>query len=307
MEPTKPDQPAQVPRVSVPDHCMHKNRLQTYAQRSALPLPTYHTVNEGLTHLPKFRSTVLVDGVSYTSHTFLHRKEAEQDAAKVALDSILQKVKQEGCPMILEDKTFCKAILNEFAVKVNLDLPTYTTTQSEGKFPTFISTLSFHGKMYPGIPGRNKKEAEQLGAFNVIQHILGTEVGPILSQIINTKRPIFEELRKAKKNFPIVPYPDNSIQPKNVQETPPAKALKKPRLEHEPGSDPAVNISPVLGQPSSSDPAEQTGLQGTTATTSAKKPSRKNKRKGQNEMAADIDLKAGALPIVQATQCSVAQ
>lgn len=82
---------------------MHKNRLQEYAQRSAIPLPIYQTVNEGSQHAPQFRSTVLVDGASYTSpNTFSHRKAAEQDVAKIALANILQKIKEEGCPLILQ-------------------------------------------------------------------------------------------------------------------------------------------------------------------------------------------------------------
>lgn len=82
---------------------MHKNRLQEYTQRSSIPLPVYQTTNEGSLHAPRFRSTVLVDGTSYTSlDTFSHRKAAEQDAAKVALDCITKKIKDEGCPIIRE-------------------------------------------------------------------------------------------------------------------------------------------------------------------------------------------------------------
>lgn len=287
-----------------PDHFRHKNRLQEYAQRSAMPLPTYHTLNEGLTHHPKFRSTVLIDGDSYTSSaTFLHRKEAEQEAAKVALSGILHKVRKEGFPMILEDKTFCKSILNEFAVKMNLEMPTYTTAQTEGKFPTFISTLAFNGKLYPGTPGRNKKEAEQLGALNVIQHILGTEIGPVLSQIINTKRPLFEELRKVKvvNAMPTVPYEKNSVQLENIQEATRTPAFKKPKLEHEASTDLVANVTPpVLDALSSSSRERVTGSQGAAT---AKKTHRRNKRKGQSEVMANAA--GGALPIVQAT--SVAQ
>ncbi|RVX07560.1 Double-stranded RNA-binding protein 1 [Vitis vinifera] len=82
---------------------MHKNRLQEYTQRSAIPLPIYQTVNEGFQHAPKFRSTVLVDGATYTSpNTFSHRKAAEQDVARLALEFISKKIKDEGCPLIRE-------------------------------------------------------------------------------------------------------------------------------------------------------------------------------------------------------------
>jgi hypothetical protein len=82
---------------------MHKNRLQEYTQRSGIPLPIYQTINEGSSHAPQFRSSVLIDGVSYTSpNTFSHRKAAEQDVAKLALEGISLKIKEEGCPLILE-------------------------------------------------------------------------------------------------------------------------------------------------------------------------------------------------------------
>lgn len=80
---------------------MHKNRLQEYAQRSAISLPMYCTINEGSQHAPRFRSTVAVDGETYSSpNAFSHRKAAEQDVAKLALESILQKIKDERCPII---------------------------------------------------------------------------------------------------------------------------------------------------------------------------------------------------------------
>lgn len=82
---------------------MHKNRLQEYTQRSSISLPVYQTVNLGFQHAPKFRSSVLVDGMVYTSpNTFSHRKAAEQDVAKVALECISKKIRDEGCPLIRE-------------------------------------------------------------------------------------------------------------------------------------------------------------------------------------------------------------
>lgn len=68
---------------------------------------------------------------------------------------------------------FCKSILHEFAVKMNLEMPTYNTIQPQGLLPVFISSLVFNGEMYTGEAGRNKKEAEQLAARAVILSILG--------------------------------------------------------------------------------------------------------------------------------------
>ena len=86
--------------LGLPEQLMYKNRLQEYAQRSAIQLPMYKTVNEGSQHAPKFRSTVVVDGQIYTSaNTFLQRKIAEQDVSKLALEHISKKIKDERCPL----------------------------------------------------------------------------------------------------------------------------------------------------------------------------------------------------------------
>ncbi|KAJ4706936.1 Double-stranded RNA-binding protein [Melia azedarach] len=179
---------------------MHKNRLQEYAQRSAIALPVYNTVNEGYQHAPKFRSTVLVDGATYTSpNTFPNRRAAEQDVAKLALECISKKIKEEGCSLINEDTVFCKSILNEFAVKMNLEMPTYKTIQSEGLLPVFVSSLVFDGIAYTGETGRNKKEAEQLAAQAVIRSLLGTSgFATILFEIIKSKTKLYAALNKVK-------------------------------------------------------------------------------------------------------------
>lgn len=89
------------------DHHAYKNRLQELAHKSSIPIPTYSTVNEGLGHLPRFRATVFVDGKSYTSpNTFLHRKEAEQDVARIAYEVLLQKVNNEEIPPVHEVSAF---------------------------------------------------------------------------------------------------------------------------------------------------------------------------------------------------------
>ncbi|KAI9073580.1 hypothetical protein K1719_044484 [Acacia pycnantha] len=79
----------------IPEH-LYKNRLQEYAQASGMTLPSYETTNEGSAHAPKFWSTVLVGGNYYTSrNVFSVRKAAEQDAAKLAYEEIVSKIKDE--------------------------------------------------------------------------------------------------------------------------------------------------------------------------------------------------------------------
>ncbi|KAK9271606.1 hypothetical protein L1049_001968 [Liquidambar formosana] len=200
---------------------MHKNRLQEYTQRASIPLPIYQTINEGYQHAPQFRSSVLVDGAAYASpNTFSHRKAAEQNVAKLALECISKKIKDEGCPLIREDTVFCKSILNEFAVKMNLEKPIYNTIQSEGLLPVFISSLVFNGVTYTGVAARNKKEAEQLGARAVILSIL--EAGQLTNLLVTP--PAFNEFKTPKSEPsaeaippPIVFVPSVFEQPLGVE------------------------------------------------------------------------------------------
>lgn len=68
---------------------------------------------------------------------------------------------------------FCKSILNEFATKMNMEMPTYNTIKREGLLPVFVSSLVFNGASYTGGFGKNKKEAEQLAARVAILSLLG--------------------------------------------------------------------------------------------------------------------------------------
>ena len=62
--------------------------------------PIYRTMCERPSNALRFRSTVEVDGMTYTSpNTFLPKKKkktAEQDVAKVALEHISKRIRDEG-------------------------------------------------------------------------------------------------------------------------------------------------------------------------------------------------------------------
>jgi hypothetical protein len=70
-----------------------KSRLQEYVQKAGLPTPEYHTLKEGPSHEPIFKSTVLINNSKYESLPgFFSRKAAEQSAAEVALMEIARSV-----------------------------------------------------------------------------------------------------------------------------------------------------------------------------------------------------------------------
>jgi len=54
---------------------MYKNLLLVYTQRSSILQPIYQTMSGGPSNALRFRSTVEVDGVTYTSpNAFLQKK-----------------------------------------------------------------------------------------------------------------------------------------------------------------------------------------------------------------------------------------
>ena len=79
-----------------------KNRLQEYAQKAGLPTPEYHTLKEGPSHEPIFKSTVVVNNTKYDSLPgFFSRKAAEQSAAEVALMEIVKSVPATSIPAVV--------------------------------------------------------------------------------------------------------------------------------------------------------------------------------------------------------------
>lgn len=90
--------------LGVPDLVMHKNQLQEHVQKCGWPLPVYEIHNEGFAHAPKFRSTLWVNGKEYKSRlTYPHKKDAEQDAAELALKSLVSnenKKNEEHCKIL---------------------------------------------------------------------------------------------------------------------------------------------------------------------------------------------------------------
>ena len=60
-------------------------------------------MSKGPSNAQRFRSTVEVDGATYTSpNTFLPQKKAKQDVAKVALEHISNWIRDEGYPLVHE-------------------------------------------------------------------------------------------------------------------------------------------------------------------------------------------------------------
>ncbi|PWA99681.1 Double-stranded RNA-binding [Artemisia annua] len=187
-------QPQPLTGAGTKPHLYYKCLLTQYAQKLRKSPPVYQTRNEGLAHIPKYRSTVFFDGATYTSsNTFQHLKTAEMDVSRIAYFDVRQKSKTEAMNLIRENKMFCKSVMAEYADKINREKPKYTTTQLAGLIPVFRSTMLFNGVNYQGDGCKSKREAEQLVASAVILSYLDSESGNDMVEIINSKfRPLVE-------------------------------------------------------------------------------------------------------------------
>ncbi|KAL8171513.1 hypothetical protein V2J09_023317 [Rumex salicifolius] len=203
-------QQSQLPQ-QFPQNDIHsyKSKLQQYAQRAGLDLPMYHIKVKGEPHALRFTCSVMVDDETYESpSSFSQKKAAEQNAAKYALECIMEKRQEIGSSIISKNTTLCKAILNEFAAKLQIERPKYNPLQiQQVPVPLFVSTLEFRGVSYTGGPARTKKDAEKSVAHDVTLSILGrSEEDSTLLEIIRSKANLFSATQ-------LPPDPSYAIRP----------------------------------------------------------------------------------------------
>uniref|UniRef100_A0AAT9XYA8 BcpLH protein n=1 Tax=Pinus taeda TaxID=3352 RepID=A0AAT9XYA8_PINTA len=153
---------------------MFKSQLQEYTQKHSLSAPIYEHVKEGPSHEPNFTATVIVNGIRYDSPTaFRNRKTAEHAAAQVALQELGKAANGAGgIPNPVFESGLCKNLLQEYAQKLNLPVPSYCCEKSgEGHTGIFISTVEIAGISYVGGPAKNKKTAEIKAARTALSAI----------------------------------------------------------------------------------------------------------------------------------------
>lgn len=159
---------------------MFKSRLQEYAQKTGLPTPEYHTLKEGPSHEPIFKSTVVVNNTRYESLPgFLSRKAAEQSAAEVALMEIAKSAPVSETKSIpsVQETGLCKNLLQEYAQKINYAIPSYICTKQASGVAPFVCTVEIGGIQYIGAAARTKKEAEIKAARTALLAIQGQSEG----------------------------------------------------------------------------------------------------------------------------------
>ncbi|RCV30823.1 hypothetical protein SEVIR_6G137900v4 [Setaria viridis] len=188
--------------AAIPEKYMHKNRLQEFAVRTQKKLPIYNVEREGEYHHPKFRCTVEVGGQKFSSTgSFSRKKEAEQDAARVAYEILAPieegDVNKEVFGLIDQDVVFCKSILYEFAVKTKTARPSYSEDCLKEPFTMFVGSVVFDGNTYTGESASNKKDAQQNAARAVIKSILATG-NSCMSGIIRSKKHLITAIKSSE-------------------------------------------------------------------------------------------------------------
>ncbi|TKW07903.1 hypothetical protein SEVIR_7G338200v4 [Setaria viridis] len=166
--------------IRVENCYVFKSRLQEYAQKAGLPTPEYHTLKEGPSHEPVFKSTVVVNNTKYDSLPgFFSRKAAEQSAAEVALMEIVKSVPPTETKSIpaVQETGLCKNLLQEYAQKMNYAIPSYICTKQASGVAPFVCTVEIGGIQYIGAAARTKKEAEIKAARTALLAIQGQSEG----------------------------------------------------------------------------------------------------------------------------------
>ncbi|XP_039802360.1 double-stranded RNA-binding protein 8-like [Panicum virgatum] len=166
--------------IRVENCYVFKSHLQEYAQKAGLPTPEYHTLKEGPSHEPIFKSTVVVNNTKYDSLPgFFSRKAAEQSAAEVALLEIVKSVPASETRSIpaVQETGLCKNLLQEYAQKMNYAIPSYICSKQASGIAPFVCTVEIGGIHYIGAAARTKKDAEIKAARTALLAIQGQSEG----------------------------------------------------------------------------------------------------------------------------------
>ncbi|CAN1233703.1 Double-stranded RNA-binding protein 4 [Linum perenne] len=145
----------------------YKSCLSIYAQRRNYLIPAYEVEQYGPPHSRQFSFSVTVNGQTYSSEELSNtRKQAEQSAAKVAVEAL-----QPGWNG--EEQVMYKSMLQVKMQKKGVCLPNYETWKTDQVHPpTFISTVEVEGKQFTGDEARSKKLAENSAAMVAYAHLM---------------------------------------------------------------------------------------------------------------------------------------
>ncbi|KAM0930083.1 hypothetical protein ACQ4PT_001157 [Festuca glaucescens] len=186
----------------------HKEILQAFSLKKYQQFPAYRTILEGGPSDLKFGCTVELDGQLFRSaQLHLRKKEAEQDAAKVAYEFLLARrgdnfADVEG--LIEKDLLLAKSILYEFSSKKKIDQPLYNFQRKKGpaKMFFFAATVSIDGKEYTGGMAKSKSAAAESAARLAAKLILDTNDECMLHVFRSKKKIVTATRSGSEKEVP---------------------------------------------------------------------------------------------------------
>ncbi|KAF3796151.1 Double-stranded RNA-binding protein 1 [Nymphaea thermarum] len=126
---------------------MFKNRLQEYCQRNSWGFPKYTITKGGPDHNPKFKATVVVNGVAYEVQGF-HKssKDAQNEAARVVFESLVDADQSSSDE---EMQLNYKSYLQEFVQGRRWSSPVYAhVREGPSHAPRFNVTVTVEGKSF---------------------------------------------------------------------------------------------------------------------------------------------------------------
>nr|XP_048324138.1 uncharacterized protein LOC107410344 [Ziziphus jujuba var. spinosa] len=159
---------------------MYKTKLQELCQRKKWALPCYTSMKDGPDHIPEFKASVVVNGLSFDSPAscksskdahnhaamlaFLHFTSPSDYVAEYANRSKLPK--EEKAAAAKDESGVYKNLLLELTKRECLCMPIYRTTKSDAhSTPTFFSSVEVEGAMFYGMAGKSVKQAEHSAAM----------------------------------------------------------------------------------------------------------------------------------------------
>ncbi|KAK6235335.1 hypothetical protein SCA6_010672 [Theobroma cacao] len=142
---------------------MYKAKLQELCQQKRWALPRYTSMKDGPDHIPRFKASVFLNGMSFHSSTSCKScKEAQNDAAKSAfLHFTSSSPAATPTPAQVVNIGFYKNLLQELTQREDFNTPEYKTMKCGVPHrPTFFSSVEVEGEVFYGKGEKSKKEAE---------------------------------------------------------------------------------------------------------------------------------------------------
>eukprot|EP01119_Soliformovum_irregulare_P014027 TRINITY_DN378_c0_g1_i1.p1 TRINITY_DN378_c0_g1~~TRINITY_DN378_c0_g1_i1.p1 ORF type:complete len:402 (-),score=45.32 TRINITY_DN378_c0_g1_i1:195-1400(-) len=178
----------------------YKNQLQEIAQKRRIDLPKYELLNS----MSPFRIKVLFDGREYHSGSHPRKIDAEQDAAKIAVEALGMSEPED--PQVPTRVLQGKNGLQEYCVKMRISPPQYSS------YPTmsgFLATVTVNDEQFNSDRACSKKTEAEINAADVALNYLqqraplpSTNMKPVTR---SWKNDLIDWCQKSGRR---VPYPE---------------------------------------------------------------------------------------------------